>query len=503
MERISNEPKHNLLSGVRTSERQTRERVATFDSMVNQQIQLKDEVNQRSADKLSQKDSKTALGQNAPSSDDDRKYNRDFTTEAPEELAASEWAPIPVQAPEANTTSNLSSDAQIAAAEFGVEVEVEDSELADANPENLLAAGAQAEQPIEKLPTRNLGDGEAKAADAAKSPLSTPDALTPGAQAKPKTEADPNAQKMTADVTQESAEELVSRPNATLTSATAAEIGKEVQDKTQPDATRSDKVVADLKAAAEKAVTQGANNVEEEADNVVVKSTQTAQAEPDTDAQQQQPRPDAQAAAAAASSQRTTPANSAAQQAKPAPVTPIDASSPSNAATQNTQTANAKEATRSQTPQQSRQAAQQQPVADQVAIQIRKAVKEGLDRIQIQLEPADLGRIDVTMEVANDGKVMAVLKADNPETLDLMMKDARSLERALADAGLDVDSNSLEFQLSDQGAGQGTQDENEMANFVGADLVAASEAEEFMDVAVEGDSDYGLMADGDGLDLYA
>ena len=502
MERISNEPKHNLLSGVRTSERQTRERVATFDSMVNQQIQLKDEVNQRSADKLSQKDSKTALGQNAPSDDDDRKYNRDFTTEAPEEQAASEWAPIPVQAPEANTTSNLSSDAQIAAAEFGVEVEVEDSELADANPESLLAAGAQAEQPIEKLPTRNLGDGEAKAAEAAKSPLSTPDALTPGAQAKPKTDADPTAQKMTADVTQESAEELVSRPNATLTSATAAEIGKEVQDKAQPDASRSDKVVADLKAAAEKAVVQGANNVEEEADTVVVKSTQTAPTETDADAQQQQPRPDAQAAAAAAS-QRPAPANSAAQQAKPVAVTPIDASSPSNVATQNTQTANAKEATRSQTPQQSRQAAQQQPVADQVAIQIRKAVKEGMDRIQIQLEPADLGRIDVTMEVANDGKVMAVLKADNPETLDLMMKDARSLERALADAGLDVDSNSLEFQLSDQGAGQGTQDENELANFVGADLVAASEAEEFMDVAVEGDSDYGLMADGDGLDLYA
>lgn len=94
------------------------------------------------------------------------------------------------------------------------------------------------------------------------------------------------------------------------------------------------------------------------------------------------------------------------------------------------------------------------PLTDQVAIQLKQAVSEGLDRIRIQLKPAALGHIDVTMEVAKDGKVMAVISAERPETFELLQRDARALERALQEAGLRADSNSLNFQMHGHGDNQ-------------------------------------------------
>ncbi len=90
-------------------------------------------------------------------------------------------------------------------------------------------------------------------------------------------------------------------------------------------------------------------------------------------------------------------------------------------------------------------------VADQVSVHITKALKAGMDRITIQLKPASLGRIDVQLEVGHDGRVIAVVTADNKDTLDLLQRDARELERALQNAGLQTDSGSLSFNLRGQG----------------------------------------------------
>ncbi len=92
-----------------------------------------------------------------------------------------------------------------------------------------------------------------------------------------------------------------------------------------------------------------------------------------------------------------------------------------------------------------------QGVADQVSVHIAKALKAGVDRITIQLRPASLGRIDVQLEVGYDGRVTAVVTADSKDTLDLLQRDARELERALRDAGLQADSGSLSFNLRGQG----------------------------------------------------
>ncbi len=84
---------------------------------------------------------------------------------------------------------------------------------------------------------------------------------------------------------------------------------------------------------------------------------------------------------------------------------------------------------------------------DQVHVHIRKAFGDGADQITIQLRPAHLGRIDVRIETAQDGSVTAHIQADKAETLDMMARDARSLEQALKDAGLQADRDSLNFSL--------------------------------------------------------
>ena len=92
----------------------------------------------------------------------------------------------------------------------------------------------------------------------------------------------------------------------------------------------------------------------------------------------------------------------------------------------------------------------QPPVTEQISVQISKAVKAGIDRIDIHLRPKSLGRLEVRIELAGDGRVSATVIVDSRETLDLLKADARGLEKALDDAGLKADSNSLSFNLRGQ-----------------------------------------------------
>lgn len=82
----------------------------------------------------------------------------------------------------------------------------------------------------------------------------------------------------------------------------------------------------------------------------------------------------------------------------------------------------------------------------QIAVKINRAVADQQDQISFQLRPGDLGRIDVKLEFA-DGRMRAAIVVENPQTLDLLQRDARSLERALGDAGVKTDAGSLSFSL--------------------------------------------------------
>jgi flagellar hook-length control protein FliK len=87
--------------------------------------------------------------------------------------------------------------------------------------------------------------------------------------------------------------------------------------------------------------------------------------------------------------------------------------------------------------------------AEQVAIQVQRAVRDGASRITVQLRPAELGPVEVRLDFAQDGRVSATILADRADTLDMLQRDARTLERSLQDAGLKADSGSLSFDLRD------------------------------------------------------
>jgi len=106
----------------------------------------------------------------------------------------------------------------------------------------------------------------------------------------------------------------------------------------------------------------------------------------------------------------------------------------------------------------------------QVAIRLSRAIQDGFNRLSVRLNPPELGRVDIKLDVANDGRAIAMVSADRQETLDLLQRDARGLERALQEAGLRADSGSLSFNLRNQeregerqtdgngGTGAGTED---------------------------------------------
>lgn len=93
-------------------------------------------------------------------------------------------------------------------------------------------------------------------------------------------------------------------------------------------------------------------------------------------------------------------------------------------------------------------------ILEQISVNIQKAVKDGTDKISIQLRPAELGRVDVRIEVTGDGRAHVHVTADRSDTLDLLQRDARDLARALQDAGLRADAGQMQFSLREQAADQ-------------------------------------------------
>jgi flagellar hook-length control protein FliK len=93
------------------------------------------------------------------------------------------------------------------------------------------------------------------------------------------------------------------------------------------------------------------------------------------------------------------------------------------------------------------QAPLQQINLGQVAFEVVRQVHQGNNRFQIRLDPPELGRIDVRLQIDGDGNTQARMTVERAETLDLMQRDQRHLEKALAQAGLDASKTTLEFSL--------------------------------------------------------
>jgi flagellar hook-length control protein FliK len=121
------------------------------------------------------------------------------------------------------------------------------------------------------------------------------------------------------------------------------------------------------------------------------------------------------------------------------------------------------------------------PASSQVSVKIAHAVQTGANKIEIQLDPANLGKVHVQIDVNHDGKATVIVLAEKNETLDMLKSDSRALEQALKNAGLSTDAGGLEFGLKDQSDQQFANERNKQ----------------------NGANNQGLYGENDGLDIIA
>ena len=64
-----------------------------------------------------------------------------------------------------------------------------------------------------------------------------------------------------------------------------------------------------------------------------------------------------------------------------------------------------------------------------LAVEIAATAQSGKSRFEIRLDPAELGRIDVRMDVDSKGQVTSHVTVERPETLAMLRQDAPQLQR--------------------------------------------------------------------------
>jgi flagellar hook-length control protein FliK len=132
-----------------------------------------------------------------------------------------------------------------------------------------------------------------------------------------------------------------------------------------------------------------------------------------------------------------------------------------------------------------------------LALEIAASARSGKSRFEIRLDPADLGRIDVRIEVDRNGQVTSHLTVEKPETLSMLRQDAPQLQRALDDAGVKSGNGGLQFSLRDQSS-SGQNSGNETGR--NAQRLVVSE-EETVPAAIAGRTYGRMLGSSSGVDI--
>ncbi|HNB28144.1 MAG TPA: flagellar hook-length control protein FliK, partial [Alphaproteobacteria bacterium] len=140
-----------------------------------------------------------------------------------------------------------------------------------------------------------------------------------------------------------------------------------------------------------------------------------------------------------------------------------------------------------------RQHLQDLPAHEQVAINIQRAVREGTGRLSIQLSPSELGQIHVKLEIDEEKRVTAAVTVEKPSTLELLQRDIKGLERALHNAGLQMDGNDLSFSLGRQDSQEFAQDLRQSGTSARGQEQAGGEADTAAPAASAVDTASGLV----------
>jgi flagellar hook-length control protein FliK len=132
-----------------------------------------------------------------------------------------------------------------------------------------------------------------------------------------------------------------------------------------------------------------------------------------------------------------------------------------------------------------------------LAMEIAASANSGKTRFEIRLDPAELGRIDVRIDIDRHGQMTSHLIVERPETLSMLRQDANQLQRALDNAGLSTGNSGLQFSLRDQSS-QGQNDGNQ--SNPNAHRLVVSE-EDSVPAAVAGRSYGRMLGSSGGVDI--
>ncbi len=100
-----------------------------------------------------------------------------------------------------------------------------------------------------------------------------------------------------------------------------------------------------------------------------------------------------------------------------------------------------------------------------LAAQIVKKLEGRSTRFDVELNPADLGRVDVRIEIGAHGRMTATMSFENPQAAAELRSRADELQKSLEQAGFDI-AGGLQFDVANdqRQASQGQPDQSAGAN---------------------------------------
>lgn len=108
-------------------------------------------------------------------------------------------------------------------------------------------------------------------------------------------------------------------------------------------------------------------------------------------------------------------------------------------------------------------------VVEQIKVNITKSAVKGVDTIDIQLKPQDLGKVQIRMFVSKDGHLHADIISSRQETSDLLQREVENLSKSFQEAGYDTDKQSFNFSFQRENQ-TNQQDEQQLKQFIGKAL---------------------------------
>ncbi len=114
-------------------------------------------------------------------------------------------------------------------------------------------------------------------------------------------------------------------------------------------------------------------------------------------------------------------------------------------------------------------------VAEQIKVNITQSAIKGVDKIEIQLKPVELGHLEIKMQISKDGRLQAHIVASDANTMELLQKDLSALKQAFDNAGFQTEDGS--FSFSYRGDEQNNNERERLRTFIG-EVITQDVAEE-------------------------